>query len=261
MNITHMSYSRYQCWKLCQLQYKYRYHLNLKTDIEEPFYFVYGTIVHKIAQEYVAAKGDRLISEVASDVLNGVIEYEDGKKAPKLPAEYKRKLPDHLNAIKKLTDKTGFGGELEYQFRYDLDPPHGRYVVGFIDRLIKQGDSYWIIDYKTTKQGPWRRSSKDIATDLQLKCYARVIQKRFKAEPENIKCALHYLEGNELIGACFSKESLDSAEQDLLQAYLQIHETQPENARANVGPHCQRCDYRKICPWYGGEDINEIIKG
>jgi CRISPR/Cas system-associated exonuclease Cas4 (RecB family) len=262
MNITHISVSRYSVWDLCQQQYKYKYHLKMEAKDEEPFYFVYGTIIHKIAQEYVSARGERLISEVANDVLTGVIEYEEGKKAPKLPPEYKKKLPEHLNAIKRLTEKTGYEGELEYHFRYDLDPPNGRHVIGFIDRLIRQGDKFWILDYKTTKQGWWRKGPSDIVNDLQLRCYARVVQRNFGAKAENIKAALYYLEGQELVGACFTEESLEQAEQELLQAYIQIQQTKPEHAKGNVGPHCKRCDYNNICPWYMGDDaVHDIIKG
>lgn len=245
-----MSVSRYQVWDLCKAQYKYKYHLKLETGAEEPFYFAYGKIIHKIAQEYVGARGEQLISEVAEDVLNGKIELEKGVKAPPLLPEYQRKFPEHLNNIKKLTDKLGFDGELEYNFRYDMAPPFGKYVLGFIDRLIQKDDQFWIIDYKTTKQGWWRKGPNEVVSDLQLRCYARVVQRVFGANAENIKAALYYLEGGELVGANFSEQSLLSVEKDLLQAYIEIENTPPEKAHGNVGKHCARCDFRPICTYY-----------
>jgi len=263
MNINHISVSRKQCFDLCEQQYKYRYHLKLEGEEEEPWHFTYGSIVHKIAEDYVAAKGTRPISEVAHDILSGKVEYDDGKKAPPLPPEYKKKLPAHLKAIQHITEKTGFDGELEYNFRFDLDPPHGRFVTGFIDRLIIKEDKAWILDYKTTKQGIWRKGPKDIVDDLQLRVYARVVQRNFGIKAENIKAALYYLEGAEVVGATFTEDSLARAEQDLLQTYLQIQQTKPEKAKGTAGKHCFWCEYRKICPWVSCDDdaVHNIIKG
>ncbi len=245
-----MSVSRKQCWQTCKYQYKYRYHLELANDAAEPIYFTYGSIIHKIAEEYVGAKGERLISEVANDVLHGRIELEPGVVAPQLPAEYKRKIPEHLNAIAKLTEQTGFEGHVEYDFRFDLDPPNERYAVGFIDRIIQKDDKFWIIDYKTTKKGWWRKGPKDIINDLQLRVYARVIQRDFGAKAENIKTALFYLEGSELVGASFSEQSLKQAEEELLKAYIEIQNASPDEVQGSVGNHCNRCDYKKLCPFF-----------
>lgn len=251
MNCSGMSVSRKGVWDLCPAQYKFKYHLKMITDVEEPIYFAYGSIVHLAAELYVQNKGKKLISEIAQEILNGDIALEDnGKLAPKLPAEYKKKLPIHLKNIQKITDQIGFDGELEYNFKLDLDPPHNRYVTGFIDRLIKRGDKFFILDYKTTKQGWWRKTAKDIVDDLQLRVYSRVIQKLFNAKAENIKAALYYVEDGELVGACFSEDSLKKAEQELLSTFMDIINTNPDDVRGNVGEHCKRCDYRKTCPFY-----------
>ncbi len=250
MIIPHISVSRKGVWSTCRKQYKYKYHLKLVNDEPEPIYFIYGTIVHKVAEEYIRANGSRLISEVANDILKGIIPLDDGDKKAILPSEYKTKFPQHLRAIEKITQQTGFGGELEYEFKFDLDPPHERYVLGFIDRLIQKGDKFWIIDYKTTKKGWWRKGPKDIVNDLQLRCYARVVQKNFGVPAENIQAALYYLDGAELVGARFTQESLDAAEKELLDAYIGIEQSNPDEVWGNVGQHCARCDYRKICTDY-----------
>lgn len=276
-----MSVSRHDCWKECQQKYKFRYHLKTVVDMEEPIYFLYGSVVHKIAEEYVLGRGSREINDIARAVLSGEIELEkrkpptppekpavtvteDGiqevnpnvpepepeRKPVHLPPEYQRKLPAHLRAIKSLVDRTGFDGYLEWDFKYDLDPPHGKFVVGFIDRLIVKGDKIWIIDYKTTKKGFWRKGMHNITSDLQLKTYCKVVQRQFNLPAENIKAALFFLEGAELVGATFTQDALDSAEATLLKAYNDIVATHPEKVYGNVGRHCSRCDFRKLCPFY-----------
>jgi CRISPR/Cas system-associated exonuclease Cas4 (RecB family) len=248
MNITHISVSRKQVWDTCQEQYKFKYHLHTPVTVEEPYYFTYGSFIHKVAEEYVRGRGQRQINEIANDVISGAIPLD--KPMPPLPPEYKKKVASHLRAITSLTDKTGYDGELEYEFKYDLNPPHESFVNGYIDRLIQKGDKFWIIDYKTTKKGWWRKGKDKIGDDLQLRMYARVVQKNFHAKAENIRAALYYLEGAELVGCCFSQESLERAEKELLECYHEIKDTPPEKAHGRVGDHCGRCDYRKECRFY-----------
>lgn len=254
MNISRISVSRKLVFDECQQRYKYQYHLKTPSPEEEPFYFIYGTIIHKCAEEYVRLKGERTLAAISKDILSGAIPMDDHDGvetfAPPLPAAYKRRYPGHLKSIQRLTDAIGFDGELEYNFRYDLDPPNERCIVGYIDRLFKKGDTWYIIDYKTTKRSKWRKNSRTIVGDLQLRCYARVVQKTFDVPADKIKAALCYLEGYNIIGAQFSERSLESIDDEMLQAYLQIEQTDPDKVWGNVGDHCRRCVYRKLCPFY-----------
>lgn len=256
MNITHISVSRKSVWDQCKKAYYYKYHIKQEVDVEEPIYFVYGKIVHKIAEEFVKARGIKTIDEVRDDVLQHRVpieSYEGVEEfAPAIPHEYKMKLPEHLASVRKITEQIGFDGELEWPFEFDLDPPHDKKVVGFIDRLIRKDDKFWILDYKTTKKGPYRKDENTIKYDLQLQSYARVVQKTFNVPAENIKAALLYLDGGNLIGARFSDAQLLGAEKELLKAYNHIKECPPEQAWGTVGHHCKRCDYRQICPHVKG---------
>jgi RecB family exonuclease len=250
MNIEHVSVSRSKSYKNCAKYYKFKYHDKLPNPGEEQFYFVYGKIVHKIAETYVECRGERTLGEIRDDVLRGKILLEENKPAPPLPAAYARRLPDHLRSIQKLTDRIGTGGILEYKFRYDLDPPHEKFVTGFIDRLIKDDKQAFILDYKTTKKGPYRETATSIKHDLQLRCYARVVQREFGIPAQNIKCALYYLEGGDLIPAVYTEQALLNAEKELLAVYNQIQQHDPDKVVGTVGPHCQRCEYKDLCPFF-----------
>ena len=246
----HISVSRKQCWDECQAKYKFRYHL--KVPVEGPIqpYFVYGKLVHKIAEVYVLEQGQRPIDDIAHDCLHGIIEVEKGHPPPVLEKDYRKKLPEHLRNIKQLTDRIGYDGKLEWPFHYDLQPPDQHFITGFIDRVIIRGDKYFILDYKTTKKGFWRKNQNTIRNDLQLRCYARVVQKEFGAKAENIRAALYYLDGGDLIATKFSEESLEAAETELHDAFKEITNTDPDSVYGRVGDQCRRCDYRKICPFY-----------
>lgn len=246
----HISVSRKQTWQECQAKYKFRYHLKILPEGPVQPYFVYGKLVHKIAEVYVQEQGQKPIDDIATECLRGIIEVEKGQPPPVLEPEYRKKLPDHLRNIKQLSDRIGYDGHLEWPFRVDLSPPNEHVVVGFIDRLIIRGDKYFILDYKTTKKGFYRKNENTIKSDLQLRSYARIVQKEFGAKTENIRAALYYLEGGNLIATKFTQESLDSAEKELHDAYKEITSTNPDDVYGRVGDQCKRCDYRKICPFY-----------
>lgn len=254
MNINHISVSRKKCYDLCQQQYKYKYHLRLPAPGPEPYYFVYGTIVHKIAELYVQERAARPITEIADDIVNGRIPIEGDTLCPPIQDDYKAKFKKHVKAIQTLTDRIGVDGVTEHEFRYDLDPPNGRCVTGFIDRLIIRGEGdnrkAYIIDYKTTKKGKWRVNSQTVLEDLQLRCYARVVNREFGIKPENIKAALYYLEGENLIAAQYNQESLDKVEKELRDGFIRIENADPDKVWGNVGWHCKNCDYASICSFY-----------
>ena len=247
----HISVSRSQTWNDCQAKYRFRYHLKIIPDEPVQPYFVYGKVVHKIAEEYVRNQGNIKIEQLAADVLSGKIKTEENATAPPfLEPDYKKKLPDHLKNIKMISDKIGYDGHLEYPFRYDMQPPDNHIITGVIDRLIIRGDKFFILDYKTTKKGMWRKNSSNIHKDLQLRCYARVVQKIFGAKPENIQAALFYLEGANLVSTKFTEESISSAEEELHNTYKNITSTHPDDVYGRVGDQCKRCEYKKICSFY-----------
>ncbi len=251
MQCEHLSVSRRGVYLECKAKYKYQYHLRLPRDegIEEPFYFIYGKIVHRIAEEYVTRKGKTTLNKIANEIFSGKLEVEEGVKAPALPIEYKKSLPDHLRSIQKLHDKIGTDGIVEYGFLYDLEPPNEKFLKGFIDRIIVRNDKYFIIDYKTTKRGRYRKNRATITKDMQLRAYAAVIRKNFNVKAENITAALYYLEGGDLFPATFTEKALDDTEAELLRTYNEIISHDPENIIPNVGNHCKRFDYKFSCPF------------
>ena len=83
--------------------------------------------------------------------------------------------------------------------------------------------------------------------DLQLRCYARVVQKEFQISANNIKAALYYLDGENLIAAQYNDESLERVENELKTGYIQIEGFDPNKVWGNVGWHCKHCDYLSMC--------------
>ena len=243
--------SRTQTWQECQMKYKFRYHLKTPSPEAEPPYFLYGTLVHRIAEEFVKSKGKRNINDIKKLCLDGDILLEEGSHViPRkvLPTEYINKLSGHLISIMKSVVKFGFEGECEYHFDYDLCPPQKKFINGKIDRLIQKDGKFVILDYKTTKQGYWRKSKRDIVGDLQLQCYAMVVAERFKVDPSAIYAALLYLEGSELVGAQFTQQTLNQCRDNLIKIYDNIETSDPDKVIGSVNKQCERCEFKTICP-------------
>jgi len=249
MLIESISVSRNKLWEECPQRYKYKYHLKVPSPEPTPVYFDYGKIIHKIIELHTLNKGTKDIGKIIQGVLGGEI-LIDGHPCPQLPLEYKQKLPAHIKSYMKLAEKIGTEGLVEWKFQFDLDPPHGRYLLGFIDRIIQKGNQFFILDWKTTKKGPWREDKHTIKESLQLQTYARVVQRLFNADPGKITAALYFLEGAELIGATYSDNTLDLVESKLREAHKVIAAADPDHVQGNVGQHCKRCEYRKMCPFY-----------
>lgn len=251
MNINHLSVSRTQVWDLCKQQYKFKYHLQVPSLEPEPPYFVYGKMVHKVIEEYTKNLGEVGLGQIIQDVLAGHIKLEEKKEGKlSIPDDYMARLPNEMAAFLKLSKQIGTDGILEWPFHYDLDPPHQKIMHGFIDRLIMKDDKIFVIDYKTTRKSKWRKNWRTIVDDLQLRAYAMVVMDHFKIDPKNIKVALYYLDGAELVAAHFTRQTLDATRDYLRNTYNSIVASVPEDVQGNVGSHCTRCDYRKVCPFY-----------
>lgn len=254
MHIDHISVSRNQTYHECGQKYKYRYHDKLIPDKPTPFYFVYGKIVHKIAECYARGKGETDLMSIAEQVLSGKIPVED-KPLPEGSPPIKYTIPkwevprfyNHLAHIEQINQRLKWDGEVEMPFDFDLDPPNEAKIVGVIDRLVPKDGVYYILDYKTTRKGKWRKDRNTITTDLQLRCYGKVVQKKYGVEAENIKAALYYLDEPELISTRFTQKSLDDAQEELKQAYYQIKNHDPDNVIGTAGEHCKFCDYENVC--------------
>jgi RecB family exonuclease len=253
MKIEHLSVSRTQLWQECQLKYKFKYHLGLKSNFPEQPWFEYGKIIHKSAELFVEAKGETPIREFTEQILNGKIALEDGSEPKKihLDSSYALRLGGHLRAIETITKhRLNYGGFIEWDFLFDLDQPNKKILKGFIDRLIPKKDgTYLVLDYKTTRKGPFRKDENSIKDDLQLQAYSMVVSETLNVQPQNILLALYYLDDQKLVQVRHNKETLDNCKIKLKTIYDKIADTEPERAVPTVGWGCNRCEYRDICPY------------
>jgi len=252
MEIDYLSVSRKQCWDTCQQQYKYKYHLKVISNKPQQIFFTYGQVIHKAAELYVASKGSQTLEYFTKEILTGNISLDKFKPASKisLPTSYYEKITSHIRQLKKITDFLGFDGDTEFEFKHDLNPPNNTILKGYIDRILKKNEKFFVIDYKTTKTGPYRKDKNTIKKDLQMQAYSLVVRDKFNISGDKIILALFYLEGGNMISVSFNDKTLDECKKTLLETFEEIKTKEPEKAKANVGNHCKFCDYNDICPYY-----------
>ena len=252
MEIDYLSVSRKQCYDTCEQQYKYKYHLKIVPDKPQQIFFTYGQVIHKAAELYVDSKGSQNLEYFIKEILTGQISLDRFKPAEKisLPSNYYEKITTHIRHLKKLTDFLGFDGDTEFEFQHDLDPPNRIILKGYIDRLLKKNDKFFVLDYKTTKVGPFRKDKTTIKKDLQMQAYSLVVRDKFNIEGDKIILALFYLEDGKMISVNFDDKTLDECKEYLINSFEEIKDKNPNKVKANVGNHCRFCDYNDICPWY-----------
>jgi hypothetical protein len=249
MKIPHISISREGCYRECPKKYHFRYHLEVIPEGPPHIYLTFGSIVHRIIEEHTKGKGQIPIDKIIKDVLSGKIEINPGEPNPPLDVEHKNKLKKHLEHYLRLAEKIGYDGDIEWEFKIDMDG-NKRFMTGYIDRVIIKNDSAFLLDWKTTKPSKWRTTDKTITKDLQLMCYCYVVWKQFNIDPKNIQAALMFLDDNKLVPVRFSEQTLLAVPERLLKVYKEIETTDPDKVRGNVGNWCQRCEFAAICPFY-----------
>ena len=67
MKIDHQSVSRHKTFAECAQRYKFRYELGLPSPEPEKPYFIYGTIIHVIAETYVRKRGKIPVGDTQND--------------------------------------------------------------------------------------------------------------------------------------------------------------------------------------------------
>ena len=113
--------------------------------------------------------------------------------------------------------------------------------MGYIDRLEKRGEEYYIIDYKTNN---WLKSQDDIDHDNQLATYQIAVMEKYCTD--KIILNWHFLNFNELLQSKRTTEQINNLKKELLSTINQI-----ENAKefkTCTSRLCDWCEYKSMCP-------------
>jgi len=241
------SHSRMETFKQCPLKYRFRYVDGIEKE-EEGIEAFTGKCVHQALEELLGLK-----IKTGSEPNYGKAEQLflaawDDKYHPSVIIRRRNMTVDDYRQrgllclrnyfeMEKLRD---FGELLDLELSLSFRIGNAE-MTGVVDRLHRNGDTYHIIDYKTSKRD---MSRQDADTDNQLALYEIGVRQLF---PDAREVLLHWymLPHRNIVDSSRSPLELERLEQNVL-ALIETIESTRDFVPVET-PLCGWCDYRREC--------------
>ncbi len=250
------SHSSLSCFESCPLHYSLRYVQRLAPpDNRESVELFMGKRVHEaLALLYERAGNPPSAQElIAIYRLNWSACWHDGVFVPKArlgatPRDYLelggKCLGDYYASNAPFTqEKT-----LEVESRVSIAlGEHGEFRLnGVVDRLSQATDgAYAIHDYKTGRTLP---SLEQLESDRQLALYQLGLMQKL-GEGNPFKLVWHYLAFNKQLELSRTRTQIGEVERQTIKLAIQVQGATEEGSfPAKVGPLCEYCEYKPVCP-------------
>ncbi|MHB1677603.1 MAG: PD-(D/E)XK nuclease family protein [Sulfuriferula sp.] len=214
----------------------------------------YGQAVHAILLEFHASH-PRVSDEAYDTSIADLTRISLRLFQPMLEEDYYvhawqqrwlAKIPLYLDwQIER--EQTGWqwhSGEVAQRLEFMLDPQHAIALYGRLDRIDKKGDTYAVLDYKTSNNQGLKNKIKQIDEDVQLPAYALLMQ------AEVGETAFVSLDGDSVstIGLPDGvvADAAASCGERLVTLFRQLHQHAPMPANG-IDEVCQHCNVRGLC--------------
>jgi len=230
------SVSQFNTYNRCPRIYKYSYVYKIPSPSKS--YFDFGGTIHSVIRDLSKKINDE--EKVGINVALELLEAHWQNEGYTTELAEKQAKDEAKSILKSfLVEQSKMTSEIvgiEKKFTISID---GHAVLGFIDRIDKEGDDYTIIDYKTAKTP---LSENKLREDFQLLTYDMAVQTLFGKRPK--KVGLWFLRTNK-------KVMIEPKDEDIEKIKIQILETiegiMGENFEPTPGWVCRNCDYKLIC--------------
>ncbi|MBJ8345608.1 RecB family exonuclease [Antrihabitans sp. YC2-6] len=248
-----LSPSRADDFRQCPLKYRFR---AVDRVPEVPSRAaVRGTLVHAALEDlYGLPAADRVADRAASLVLPAWERILEGN--PELTelisdddretffSEARTLIATYYN----LEDPTRFEPEA-CELRVETELADGAVLRGFVDRVdVAPDGQVRVVDYKTGRIPSEKRESRAL---FQMKFYALVILRTRGVVPTQLR--LLYLADNDMLTYKPDEEELLRFERTLSAIWKAILDAGATgDFRPNPGKQCAWCDYKALCPSFGG---------
>jgi len=241
MFINTISESKSKTFKECQLKYRYRYVDRLKEEARNTDALHFGSFIHKILEDGVAATTLAELTNIAESVKKDYTFSETYN--PKIEVCLRNFL--RFNASLEETVAT----ELVYEVVYDAEKEIK--LNGIIDRVIKgKNGGYLIIDYKTSKR---ELKQLDLYQDRQMQGYAYAIHKLMKVPLDKITVAHYYPITNNFITVKYSPNQINQYLREKVDQVWKIRKMKKGDFCPMKNQFCDWCGYKSMCPLFNDE--------
>lgn len=242
LNLNQFSYSQLETYETCPLKYKFQYILKIPTAPGSAASF--GSTIHMVLQKFY--EGFLENRDYGLNHMNNLLEtfwdpagYSSQKQAKQMKEEAKAMLEQFYNTFHtKEIDVLS----LEKFFKIKVDDEV--FLTGKIDRVDQKADGkIEIIDYKTGKMP----DEKELKKSLQLSIYAMAATDKglYKKEIDKVDLTFYYLQGMEKVTMNRKLEDLSTVQEKVNEITSKI---KAGEFPAKVGPWCDYCDFKMICP-------------
>ncbi len=232
-----LSASDVETYRSCPLRYKFARVLRIPTAQTPQQRF--GIAVHQVLERF-HADGSQTLARLLELLDSGLDRAGLGETGRD------RELRDKARtALRRYHAALGSGGSkpvwFERRFAFRLGPHHLRGRVDRVDRLTgEEGDSYELIDYKTSRP----KTAEQLEDDVQLPLYALAAREDWKLESS--RQAYYYVLDDRKVPVPARVPDHEAIRQIVLAVgegiLAQDFEPTPSVAA------CATCDYRIVCP-------------
>jgi len=186
----HISYSELKIWNECPYKHKLKY-LDRVNAFKGNEFTIFGTAIHDTCEKTLLTGSTRpenyftlsFLKQVEELKLIGVpldvtLLAQMEKQGRSLSTKVLPALGDHFGKYELIST--------EEQLYLPLTS-HPQYFKGFIDLVIKCGDTYHVIDWKTCSWGWDARRKTDKILSYQLTLYKHFFSTKHGIDPKNIE--------------------------------------------------------------------------
>jgi len=245
MFINTISESKSKTFKECQLKYCYRYVHRLKEESKNTDALHFGSFIHKILEDGVAATTLAQLTNIAENVK------KDYSFSETYTPKIKTCLENFLRFNATLSETVAT--ELVYEVVYDKEKEIK--LNGIIDRVIKGSDGgYLVIDYKTSKR---ELKEIDLYQDRQMQGYAYAIHKLMNIPLDNIVVAHYYPLTNHFVTVKYSPNQIKQYLREKVEQVWKIRKMKKGDFCAMQNQFCNWCGYKDICPEFNNSMLIE----
>ncbi|MFA5333570.1 MAG: PD-(D/E)XK nuclease family protein [Candidatus Nanoarchaeia archaeon] len=241
------SHSSISSFKQCPYKFKLRYIDKIIPEVKQTVEAFMGGIVHEVLEElYKDVSLGKLpeFSELQAKLVekwkncwtNDILIVKEGMVKENYFESALRFLKNYYDTYCPFNQGEILGVEEKITINIE-----GKELVGYIDRLEKRGDEYYIIDYKTNN---WLKSQEDIDADNQLATYQIAVMEKYSTD--KVVLNWHFLNFNELLQSKRTKEQIEALKKELVNSINIIESAKEFNTcKSRL---CDWCEYKSMCP-------------
>ena len=240
-----LSPSKYQCYVMCPLKFKFQY-IDKKPTIITP-HLAFGSIVHDTIESIEKLHSNKKNISTIYTILDDLWDpsaFDSDVMAQECKQLARAMLRVWLRWYNKNQNKLVYS---EKWIELDIQDVN---VLGKIDRVEETPNgNYCIIDYKTGRD---TETIDTIISNIQLNIYAMGIQKLHGVLPK--MASLFYLKSNKIVPYSITVQHIKEFEQHI--NYI-TNDIKQEKYTANPGKHCGFCQFADICEFKYVENQND----